>query len=97
MPCKRFRRESGPLPFSRHFLFYMKIQKLTKEEIETLQVDAVLRLLGGFTNQLIDLNAEISQAIIARGRVDIKLQQLKNDKQSLVEICRNIKVMVSNG
>ena len=54
MPCKRFRRESGPLPFSRHFLFYMKIQKLTKEEIETLQVDAVLRLLGGFTNQLID-------------------------------------------
>lgn len=75
----------------------MKIEKLTKEEIQTLQVDAALRLLGTYTNQLADLNGEIGQAIIERGKADIKLQQLRNDKNTIVEMCRNLKVISNNG
>lgn len=75
----------------------MKIPKLTQEEIQTLQVDAALRLLGEYNTILSDLNNQISQAIIAKGKADIKLQTLKNDKSSVVEMSRNLKVMCNNG
>ena len=74
----------------------MKIQKLTKEEVQTLQVDAALRLLGTYTNQLADLNNNIGGAIIERGKADIKLQQYRNDKSTIIEMCRNLKVITQN-
>ena len=75
----------------------MKIERLTVDQINTLQVDAALRLLGSYSNQIIDCNQLISQALIAKGKADIALMQLKNDKSCLVELCRNLKVLVNSG
>ena len=72
------------------------IKNLTHEQIETLQTDAALRLLGGHTVILNKLGSQIGQAILAKGKADITLQQLVNQKKTLVEIMRALKVVVSN-
>jgi hypothetical protein len=71
----------------------MQIKTLTPEEIQTLQVDSALRLIGEYTVILSNLNQEIGQAIIDVGQAQIKLQQLKNDKQTLIEMLRSLKVI----
>lgn len=71
----------------------MEIKKLTSEEIQTLQNDAALRLIGEYSNLLADVNQSISQAIIKLGNAKIELDCLKNDKQTLVEMIRALKVI----
>ena len=75
----------------------MKLKTLTPHEIESLQVDAALRLIGTNSTILCDLNQQIGQAIIEKGKADIKLQQLKNDKQTVIEFNRSLKVIVECG
>lgn len=74
----------------------MEIKTLTHEEIQTLQVDAALRLIGEYTTQLVSLSNEIGQAIMELGKAKYKLDGLKNDKQTLVEMMRSLKVIVTN-
>jgi len=71
----------------------IEIKTLTPEEIETLQVDAALRLIGENTVLLTRVNRQIGEAIVARGKADMELQQVKNDKQTLVELLRALKVL----
>ena len=75
----------------------MDIPKLTKEEIQTLQVDAALRLMGELTTTLTELNADLGFAISELGNARVKVEKLKADKQTCVEILRALKVIVSNG
>jgi hypothetical protein len=71
----------------------MEFKTLTPIEIETLQVDAALRLIGEYTVILSNLGQEIGQAIIEKGQAEIKLQGLRNDKQTLIEMLRSLKVI----
>jgi len=73
------------------------IPTLTPEEIQTLQVDAALRIIAQNGTLLVQINQEISQAIVAKCKADSHLQQLKNDKTTVVELNRSLKVMVENG
>jgi uncharacterized protein YhaN len=66
---------------------------LTPEEIQTLQVDAALRLIGEYTVHLSRLNIQIGQAIMNLGNAKMQLDQLKNDKQTLIEMLRSLKVI----
>lgn len=72
----------------------MQIKTLTTQEIETLQVDAALRLIGEYSTQLTVINQKISQAIMALGKAKIKLDCLKNDKDTLIEMVRALKVII---
>lgn len=74
-----------------------KIKDLTHEQIQTLQTDAALRLIGEHTILLNKLSTQIGQAILAKGNADIKLQQLLNQKKTLVEIMRALKTVVQSG
>ena len=69
------------------------IPELTDEEIETLQVDACMRLTGQNTKLIIQLDRELGQALIAKGKADIEVATLKNQKQTLIELQRNLKTL----
>jgi len=73
-----------------------KIPKLTKTEIQSLQVDAVLRQMGELTDVLIDINAELGFAISKLGKARVEVEKLKSDKQTVVELMRALKVMVQS-
>jgi hypothetical protein len=71
----------------------MEFKVLTPEEIQTLQVDAALRLIGEYTALLSRMNRQIGEAIIAKGKAEVDLNGLKNDKQTLIEMLRGLKVI----
>jgi hypothetical protein len=73
------------------------IPKLTKEEIQTLQVDAALRLMGDLTTMLTELNCDLGFAISELGKARVAVEKLKADKSTVVEILRALKVIVHNG
>lgn len=74
-----------------------KIPKLTNEEIQTLQVDAALRMVGKLTNVLVEINKELGMAISELGQSRVKVEKLKADKQTVIELQRALKVMVLSG
>jgi hypothetical protein len=71
----------------------MEIRKLTPEEIQTLQVDAALRLLGEYSNQLAEVNARICEAMKKVLSDKIALQELQSTKETLVEMMRALKTI----
>lgn len=71
----------------------MEFKTLTPTEIETLQVDATLRLIGEYTVLLPKINNDIGQALSELGQAKIKLDQARNDKQTVIEMLRGLKVM----
>ena len=71
----------------------MDFKTLTPDEIQTLQVDAALRLIGEYTVIISRLNREIGEAICEKGQAEVKLQQLRNDKQTIIEMLRSLKVI----
>jgi hypothetical protein len=71
----------------------LEIKTLTPEEIQTLQVDSALRLVGEYTVLLSRLNKQIGQAIIDVGRAKTNLDTLKNDKGTIIEMLRSLKVI----
>ncbi len=71
----------------------MIIKTLSNEEIETLQVDSALRLIGEYSKQLVEVNQAISQSSIRLGQAKIELDSLKNDKLTLIELLRSMKVI----
>ncbi len=74
-----------------------KIPKLTNKQIETLQVDAAIRMMGKLANTTVDINRELGLAISDLGQARVKVEQLKADKQTAIELMRAIKVMVQSG
>jgi hypothetical protein len=74
-----------------------KIPKLTRNEIETLQVDAAMRTMGNLSNSLVEINQELGLAISDLGQARVKVEKLKADKQTVVELMRALKVLVQSG
>ena len=73
-----------------------EIKKLTTEEIETLQVDAALRLLGEHSNQLAGLNEEICNAMKEVLTAKMKLQELQSTKEIIIEMMRAEKAIAQH-
>lgn len=70
------------------------IPKLKPKEIETLQVDAALRMIGTLASIMVDINTELGCAIGELGQARVKVEKLKADKQTVVELNRALKVIV---
>lgn len=70
------------------------IPKLTKEEIQTLQVEAALRMTGFLTSTLTDINSELGFAISELGNARVRVEKLKADKQTAVELLRALKTII---
>jgi len=75
----------------------MDIQKLTIEEIQTLQVDAAMRLIATNSNLLVELNNEMFTALNELGQARIKVEVLKEKKSTIIEQNRALKVVIQNG
>ena len=75
----------------------MDIQKLTIEEIQTLQVDAAMRIIATNSNLLIEVNNEMFTALSELGQARIKVEVLKEKKSTIIEQNRALKTVISNG
>lgn len=71
-----------------------KIPRLTSNEIQTLQTDAAMRMMGQLTNTIITINKELGCALYDLGNARIEVEKLKSDKQTVIELMRAIKVLV---
>jgi len=74
-----------------------KIQKLTAQEIQELNVHAAQRRALENNNLLIDLEKELFDVTRDLGECRIKEAQLKSYKSTLVEINRAIKSVIQSG
>jgi len=72
------------------------IASLSPEEIQSLQVDQALRIMGMIDQALAELNKEMYQANAEYYEAKRKLDDLKNTKSLLVERARNLKSIVGN-
>jgi len=70
------------------------ITSLSHEEVEQLQVDQALRIMGLIDRALTELNKEMYQANAEYYEAKRKLDDLKNTKSLLVERARNLKSIV---
>lgn len=71
----------------------IEFKTLSNEEIETLQVDSALRLIGQYTVVLTELNKQIREATLQLGKAKTTLDFLKNDKATIIELIRALKVI----
>jgi len=74
----------------------IKVPQLTDEEIQTLQVDALLRLLGIISQRMSELNAEFISANWNYYEAKKILDEKKIEKNTLVETARMLKAMLCN-
>lgn len=74
-----------------------KIQKLTAQEIQELNVHAAQRMILENTNLLIDLEKELFDATRNLGEWRIKVEQLKSYKSAIIETNRALKAVVQSG
>lgn len=72
------------------------ITSLSHEEVEQLQVDQALRIMGLIDRALTELNKEMYQANAEYYEAKRKLDDLKNTKSLLVERARNLKAIAGN-
>jgi len=75
----------------------MDIQKLTAQEIQELNVHAAQRMMLENINLLIDLEKELFDATRNLGEGRIKVEQLKNYKNTIVETNRALKAVIQSG
>ena len=74
----------------------LSIASLTSEEIQTLQTEAALRIMGQIDVALCELNKEMYIANAEYYEAKRNLDDMKNTKALLVERARNLKAIVSN-
>ena len=72
------------------------IASLSNEEIQQLQVDKALHIMGMIDQALAELNKEMYIANAEYYDAKRKLDDLKNTKSLLVERARNLKEIVKN-
>ena len=72
------------------------ITALTSEEIQELQVDKAMRIMGMIDSALAELNKEMYMANAEYYEAKRKLDDLKNTKSLLVERARNLKAFVNS-
>jgi hypothetical protein len=73
-----------------------RVKTLTAEERQTLQVDAALRLQADNTQVLADLNDEIGQAMIEFGQAKLKLDRLREEKRTVIEIQKSLAMIIKH-
>ena len=74
-----------------------RIKVLTPEERQTLQVDAALRLQAENTAVMAELSDEIGQALIELGQAKLKLDRLKEEKRTIIEIQKALAMIIKHG
>mgnify|MGYP007124207018 CR=1 FL=1 len=74
-----------------------KIQKLTPQEIQELDVSAAQRILASNSNLLIDLGNALFVASQKLGEARIEVEQLKHYKDVVTEQNRALKSVISGG
>jgi hypothetical protein len=82
-----------PFLFIKEIMDKVEFKTLSPEEIQTLEVDAALRLIGEYTVLLSRMGRQIGEAIIEKGKAEVDLSILRNDKQTLIEMLRGLKVI----
>ena len=75
----------------------IKINKLTSDEIQELNVHAAQRKMLENNNLLIDLEGEIFDWTGTLGEARTELDKRKSMKSMIVEIQRALKAVISNG
>ena len=75
----------------------VKIPQLTAQQIAELDVYAAQKQLAKITVLLAKLDSEMFEAVQVLGNARVKVEQLKNTKNSLVEISRALKAVVQSG
>ena len=73
-----------------------KIQKLTPQEIQELDVSAAQRILASNSNLLIDLGNALFLASQKLGEARIEVEQLKHYKDVITEQNRALKSVITN-
>ncbi len=73
-----------------------KIQKLTPQEIQELDVSAAQRILASNSNLLIDLGNALFVASQKLGEARIEVEQLKHYKDVITEQNRALKSVITN-
>ena len=73
-----------------------KIQKLTPQEIQELDVSAAQRILASNSNLLIDLGNALFVASQKLGEARIEVEQLKHYKDVVTEQNRALKSVIAN-
>ena len=74
-----------------------KIQKLTPQEIQELDIHAAQRILANNSNLLIDLGNALFVASQKLGEARIEVEQLKHYKDVITEQNRALKSVISGG
>ena len=74
----------------------IKIQVLTDEEIQTLQVDAALRLLGTYSKQLVLVNGLLIEAMKEVLVAKCNFQEIQSQKETLIEMMRAVKAIAQH-
>jgi len=74
-----------------------KIQKLTPQEIQELDISAAQRILASNSNLLIDLGNALFIASQKLGEARIEVEQLKHYKDVITEQNRALKSVISGG
>ena len=77
--------------------FKDKIQKLTSQEIQELQLDQALRVMEENVNTLGDIERELFDCIGEAGKWKIKVDQLKSLKSTITEMNRALGKVIQNG
>jgi len=75
----------------------IQIPKLTSQEIAELNVYAAQKQLADITVLLAELDSEMFEAVQVLGNARIKVEQLKNSKNTLIEIARALRSVISHG
>ncbi len=73
------------------------LQKLTSGQIQELQLDSAMRIIEENSNNLIDIEKDLYDALFELGKWRIKVEQLKSIKSMVIEQNRALKVVISNG
>jgi len=73
-----------------------KIQKLTPQEIQELDIHAAQRILANNSNLLIDLGNALFVASQKLGEARIEVEQLKHYKDVVTEQNRALKSVITN-
>lgn len=77
--------------------FKDKIQKLTSQQIQELQMDEAMRVIENNVNNLADIENVLFDSIAELGKFKVKVEQLKSLKNMILEQNRALKSVISNG
>lgn len=75
----------------------MEIPKLKPQEIQELDIAAAQRQLADITILLAKLDGEMFESVQVLGNARVKVEQQKNTKNTLIEICRALKSVIAGG